>query len=55
MNNNNVYYENNTWHHNTKNLHDGTILYGKKGGFQSEKQAQQAYNRHIKLFETKIA
>ncbi|MCD8225020.1 MAG: site-specific integrase, partial [Clostridiales bacterium] len=40
------FYENNSWYHRTKVLQDdGTVKYGKKGGFRTSKEADKSYDR----------
>ena len=39
-----AFFERGSWYHRTKTLkEDGTVKYGKKGGFESEQDAVKAY------------
>lgn len=39
-----AFFERNSWYHRTKELHeDGSILYGKRGGFETAEEAEQSY------------
>ena len=39
-----AFFERGSWYHRTKTLNkDGTVKYGKKGGFESEQDAVKAY------------
>ncbi len=47
-----AFFERNSWYHRTKVLlEDGTVQYGKKGGFQSEEEAKQNYYKCEKQFK----
>lgn len=40
------FYENNSWYHRTKVLQDdGSVKYGKKGGFRTSKEAAKSYDQ----------
>lgn len=50
-----VFFERNSWYHRTKTLNpDHTVKYGKKGGFESEEEAEKAYQKHIKEYENEL-
>lgn len=39
-----AFFERDSWYHRTKELHeDGSILYGKRGGFETAEEAEQSY------------
>ena len=39
-----AFFERNSWYHRTKALQDnGTVKYGKKGGFSSQAEAEGSY------------
>ena len=43
-------------YHRTKELlPDNTVKYGKKGGFKTEKEAEESYIKHIEEFEKSVA
>ena len=47
-----AFYERGSWYHRTKTLkEDGTVKYGKKGGFESEQDAVKAYKLAEKEFK----
>ncbi len=40
------FYKNNSWYHRTKVLQDdGSVKYGKKGGFRTSKEAAKSYDQ----------
>ena len=46
------FFENNSWYHRTKILQeDGTVKYGKKGGFATSKEADKSYDRYEAEFK----
>lgn len=46
------FFENNSWYHRFKILQeDGTVKYGKKGGFASSKEAERSYNKYEAEFK----
>lgn len=49
-----AFFERGSWYHRTKTLNkDGTVKYGKKGGFESEQDAVKAYKLAEKEFKQK--
>ena len=47
-----AFFERGSWYYRTKTLNeDGTVRYGKKGGFESEKDAVNAYKLSEQLFK----
>ena len=47
-----AFFENNGWYHRTKMLQaDGTVKYGKKGGFADAKEAERSYRQHEAAFK----
>ncbi len=47
-----AFFERGSWYHRTKTLkEDGTVKYGKKGGFESERDAERAYKLAEKEFK----
>ena len=49
-----AFFERNSWYHRTKILcDDGTVKYGKKGGFSSQKEAEKSYLECEKQFSDK--
>lgn len=47
-----AFFENNGWYHRTKTLQtDGTVKYGKKGGFADAKEAERSYRQHEAAFK----
>ncbi len=47
-----AYYEGNSWFHRVKILQeDGTVKYGRRGGFQSEAEAEASYKKHEDEFK----
>ena len=47
-----AFFENNGWNHRTKMLQaDGTVKYGKKGGFADAKEAERSYRQHEAAFK----
>ncbi len=47
-----AYYEGNSWYHRVKILQeDGTIKYGRRGGFQSEAEAEASYKKYEAEFK----
>lgn len=57
MNNKKIaFFERNSWYHRTKTLMpDHTIKYGKKGGFNTEEEAEESYKRLNEEFERNVA
>lgn len=50
-----AFYERGSWYHRTKILKDDyTVEYGKVGGFNSDKEAEDAYKHHIEEFDRKM-
>lgn len=50
-----AFFERNSWHHRTKVLQDDySVKYGKTGGFKSDKEAEEAYKKHIEEFDRKM-
>lgn len=48
-----IFDENGSWYHRTKNLTEGLqIEYGKKGGYETEDEAAEAYVEHLSIFKT---
>lgn len=46
------FFENNSWYHRTKILQeDGTVKYGKKGGFATSKEADRSYDQYEAEFK----
>ncbi|MCC8045008.1 MAG: site-specific integrase [Clostridiales bacterium] len=46
------FYEHSSWYHRTKILQDnGTIKYGKKGGFKTREEADKSYEQYEKEFK----
>ena len=46
------FFENNSWYHRTKILQeDGTVKYGKKGGFATSKEADKSYDQYEAEFK----
>lgn len=51
-----IFYENGSWYHRTKNLTEGLqIEYGKKGGYETEDKAAEAYVEHLSNFKNRLA
>ncbi|MBS6220232.1 hypothetical protein [[Clostridium] symbiosum] len=51
-----IFYENGSWYHRTKNLTEGLqIEYGKKGGYETEDKAAEAYVEHLSIFKNRLA
>lgn len=51
-NNRTTFFERKSWYYRTKTLNeDGTIKYGKKGGFKSQEEAERSYKIWKKQFE----
>ena len=51
-NNRTTFFERKSWYYRTKTLNeDGTIKYGKKGGFKSQEEAERNYKIWKKQFE----
>ena len=51
----NAFYEGNSWFHRVKLLQtDGTVKYSKKGGFQTEAEAEASYKRCAEEFKKSI-
>lgn len=51
-----IFYENGSWYHRTKNLTEGLqIEYGKKGGYETEDEAAEAYVEHLSIFKNRLA
>lgn len=47
-----AFFERGSWYHRTKTLDDtGKIKYGKKGGFASQKEAEENYWKCLEAFE----
>lgn len=47
-----AFFENGSWYHRTKELNeDYTVKYSKKGGFATEKEAEESYNEYEERFE----
>ena len=47
-----AFFERGSWYYRTKTLKDdGTVSYGKKGGFESEKDAVNAYKLSEQVFK----
>ena len=47
-----AFFENNSWYHRTKTLQaDGTVKYGKKGGFADAKAAERSYRQYEAAFK----
>ena len=54
-NNRTTFFERKSWYHRTKILNeDGTIKYGKKGGFQTQEEAEKSYKKWKSEFEKEI-
>ncbi len=50
-----AFFERNSWYHRIKTLNeDGTIKYGKKGGFANQKEAEESYHRCEEEFNTSL-
>lgn len=50
-----AFFEKKSWYHRTKELLDDySVKYGKKGGFKSAKEAEEAYVQHIRKFEQQM-
>lgn len=48
-----AFFERNSWYHRTKVLQDnGTVKYGKKGGFSSQGEAEASYRKCEEEFHT---
>ena len=44
-----AFFERNSWYHRTKIVNEnGTVKYGKKGGFTSKEDAEKSYYRYEK-------
>ena len=51
-----IFYENGSWYHRTKSLSENLqIEYGKKGGYQTEDEAAEAYVEHLSIFKNRLA
>ena len=51
-----AFFERNSWYHRTKTLlPDHSIKYGKKGGFKSEKEAEESYFKMAEEFERSVS
>lgn len=49
-----AFYERGSWYHRTKIIqNDGTVKYGKKGGFKNREDAEKSYNRYNEEFVEK--
>lgn len=47
-----AFFERNSWYHRTKVLQeDYSVKYGKIGGFKTDKEAEDAYNKHMEEFD----
>lgn len=47
-----AFFERNSWYHRTKVLQeDYSVKYGKIGGFKTDKEAEEAYKKHMEEFE----
>lgn len=47
-----AFFEGSSWHHRVKLLQeDGTVKYSKRGGFQSEKEAEKSYYKYEEEFK----
>ncbi len=47
-----AFYEGNAWVHRTKLLQpDGSVKYSKRGGFQSEAEAEESYYKYEEEFK----
>ena len=50
-----AFYENGSWYHRTKELRsDGTVKYGKKGGFKSSAEAEKSYRSCENAFKKAV-
>ena len=50
-----AFFERGSWYHRTKILKDDyTVAYSKVGGFKSDKEAEDAYQRYMEEFDQKI-
>ena len=55
MSNSVAFFENGSWYHRTKTLNeDYTVKYGKKGGFQTQEEAEESYDKYEKAFQEQI-
>lgn len=51
-----IFYENGSWYHRTKNLTESLqIEYGKRGGYETEDEAAEAYVEHLNIFKNRLA
>ena len=51
-----IFYENGSWYHRTKSLSENLqIEDGKKGGYQTEDEAAEAYVEHLSIFKNRLA
>ena len=49
-----AFFENGSWYHRTKELNeDYTVKYSKKGGFATEKEAEESYNEYEENLQLK--
>ena len=50
-----AFFERNSWYHRTKVLNeDGTVKYGKRGGFSSQKEAEESYRKYEEAFNVQL-
>lgn len=50
-----AFFERNSWYHRTKVVDEnGTVKYGKKGGFSSQKDAEESYHKYEKDFNAQL-
>lgn len=50
-----AFFERNSWYHRTKVMDEnGTVKYGKKGGFSSQEEAEESYHKYEKEFNTQL-
>lgn len=46
-----AFYERGSWYHRTKIIqNDGTVKYGKKGGFKTAEEAEKSYKKYNEKF-----
>ena len=50
-----AFFERNSWHHRTKTLNsDGSVKYGKKGGFATKEEAEESYNNYVEMYRDQM-